>query len=108
MRRRGVRLVAVSSYTAGALIARGPATILPPGLSGRWFGTLVAAADEAGAADRPTAGPRLEVMTAFRLDDWRGKGLPELVDAIAQARPAGHQADRLRQRRARRPGCSLT
>ena len=78
MRRRGVRLVAVSSYTAGALITRGQATILPPGLSRRWFGTLVAAAGGARSAAGATAGPRLEVMTAFRLDDWRDKGLPEL------------------------------
>ena len=82
MRRRGVRLVAVSSYTAGALITRAPATILPPGLSRRWFGTLVAAGGRARSTAGGAAGPRLEVMTAFRLDDWRDKGLPQLVDAI--------------------------
>jgi glycosyltransferase involved in cell wall biosynthesis len=84
MRRRDVRIVAVSSFTAGALFPRalGPgakATILPPGLSAPWFGELVAAA--AAAVGKP--GPGLELMTAFRLDDWQGKGLPQLTSAVA-------------------------
>jgi phosphatidylinositol alpha-1,6-mannosyltransferase len=87
MRRPDVRLVAVSSYTAGALVQRGPATILPPGLSRAWFGELVSAADQASAA-APAApgdgtGAELEIMTAFRLDDWRDKGLPQLTAAIS-------------------------
>src|SRR5579863_7238920 len=41
MSRHDVRLVAVSSFTAGALISHGLATVLPPGLSRSWFGELV-------------------------------------------------------------------
>jgi phosphatidylinositol alpha-1,6-mannosyltransferase len=83
MRRSDVRLVAASSFTAGALFPGCRATILPPGLSRTWFRELTSAADRVGAepADAPEAG--LEVMTAFRLDDWRDKGLPELTGAIA-------------------------
>jgi glycosyltransferase involved in cell wall biosynthesis len=77
MRRANVRIVAVSSFTAGALFPGGQATILPPGLSGTWFRKLTAA-----AADRaPRAGVGL--MTAFRLGEWREKGLPQLTEAIA-------------------------
>jgi glycosyltransferase involved in cell wall biosynthesis len=83
MRRHDVRIVAVSSFTAGALfpsaLAHGAkATILPPGLSTAWFGELVSAA----AADRDRQ-PGLELMTAFRLGDWRDKGLPQLTAAVA-------------------------
>ena len=45
MRHPDVRLVAVSSFTAGALFPGGQATVLPPGLSRTWFGELVSAAD---------------------------------------------------------------
>jgi hypothetical protein len=85
MRRPGVRLVAVSSFTAGALLSRGHATILPPGLSRAWFGELVTAADQAGGGTREG----LEVMTAFRLGDWRDKGLPQLTAAISRLGRAG-------------------
>lgn len=82
MRRRDVRLVAVSSFTAGALLPHGLATILPPGLSRAWFGELVGAGRKAAATD---AAPRsgLGVLTAFRLAEWRDKGLPQLTAAIA-------------------------
>ncbi|MDX6419033.1 MAG: phosphatidyl-myo-inositol dimannoside synthase [Trebonia sp.] len=78
MRRPGVRIVAVSSFTAGSLFPVGQAAILPPGLSRSWFEELVSA----GAAGR---GPRasLELMTAFRLGAWRDKGLPQLTAAVA-------------------------
>jgi glycosyltransferase involved in cell wall biosynthesis len=88
MGRPGVRLVAVSSFTAGALVSRGPAAVLPPGLSRSWFRELVQAADRerCAAGDPPRAG--LEVMTAFRLSDWRDKGLPVLTAALgALGRP---------------------
>jgi glycosyltransferase involved in cell wall biosynthesis len=81
MRRQDVRIVAVSSFTAGVLFPGGPgarSAILPPGLSPAWFGELARAA---GAARGPR--PGLEVMTAFRLGEWREKGLPELIAAIA-------------------------
>ena len=88
MRRSGVRLVAVSSFTAGALVARGPAAILPPGLSRTWFGELVRAADRVRCVDEGTQRPGVEVMTAFRLGEWRDKGLPQLTAAIgALGRP---------------------
>jgi len=83
MRRSNVRLVAVSSFTAGALFSGGRATILPPGLSRSWFGELVSAADRVRDATDPAPRPGLEVMTAFRLDDWRDKGLPQLTAAIS-------------------------
>ncbi len=82
LRRPGVRVVAVSSYTAGALANRCRATVLPPGLSGGWFAELAGAAGRPRAAHR-AAGPGLQLVTAFRLADWRDKGLPELVTAIA-------------------------
>lgn len=78
MCRANVRIVAVSSFTAGALFPGGQSTILPPGLSSAWFRELTAAA----TADRaPRAGVGL--MTAFRLGEWREKGLPQLTEAIA-------------------------
>jgi phosphatidylinositol alpha-1,6-mannosyltransferase len=79
MRRPRVRVVAVSSYTAGVLSAgRRRATILPPGLSQQWFDTLVGAS---GAA--VTGHPGIRLVTAFRLTDWRKKGLPQLLAAVA-------------------------
>jgi phosphatidylinositol alpha-1,6-mannosyltransferase len=78
MRRPGVRVVAVSSFTAGALVGDCLATILPPALSQEWFETLVAAA--ATARDRL---PGTQLATAFRLENWQEKGLPQLIEAIA-------------------------
>jgi phosphatidyl-myo-inositol dimannoside synthase len=79
MRGRRVRVVGVSSFTAGSLIGDCPSTVLPPGLSQRWFDVLVAAAD-----DRRRSGAKssAKLVTAFRLASWREKGLPELVEAI--------------------------
>jgi phosphatidyl-myo-inositol dimannoside synthase len=78
MRRPDVRVVAVSSFTAGVLFGDAPASILPPGVSRDWYDTLV----EASAAPKPgTRG--VELVTVFRLDDWRDKGLPELLAAMA-------------------------
>ena len=53
MSRDNVRLVAVSSFTAGALLPRGLATVLPPGLSRAWFGELVRAAGREAAGKPP-------------------------------------------------------
>jgi glycosyltransferase involved in cell wall biosynthesis len=83
MSRRDVRLVAVSSFTAGALLPNGLATVLPPGLSRAWFGGLVAAASREAAATDATERAGLGVMTAFRLAEWRDKGLPQLTAALA-------------------------
>jgi glycosyltransferase involved in cell wall biosynthesis len=83
MGRPDVRVVAVSSFTAGALfpgtVGQGrTATVLPPGLSRTWFSEL---ADAAAAERAPRQG--LGLTTAFRLDDWRDKGLPQLTAALA-------------------------
>jgi phosphatidyl-myo-inositol dimannoside synthase len=78
MRRPGVHAVAVSSFTAGTLAVDCPATVLPPGLSREWFETLASAAD----APRDPS-PGVELVTAFRLADWRDKGLAELVGAVS-------------------------
>ena len=78
MRRPGVRVVAVSSFTAGTLSPGNPASVLVPGLSREWFHKLVEASTVARACD-----PGLKLLTAFRLGDWRGKGLPQLLDAVA-------------------------
>jgi phosphatidylinositol alpha-1,6-mannosyltransferase len=83
MRRPDVRLVAVSSFTAGALLSRGPAAVLPPGLSRAWFGELVRAADRMRVSTDGVPRPGLELMTAFRLGEWRDKGLPQLTAAIS-------------------------
>jgi phosphatidylinositol alpha-1,6-mannosyltransferase len=78
MTRNGVRVVAVSSFTAGAISRNSPATILPPGLSSEWFRTLTR---PPACNDAPTAGIRL--VTVFRLADWENKGLPEVLEAVA-------------------------
>jgi glycosyltransferase involved in cell wall biosynthesis len=78
MRGPEVRVVAVSSFTSGALSGGVAATILPPGLSGSWFDTLVAA-----SAAPPPARAGVHLVTAFRMPDWRDKGLPQLLDAVA-------------------------
>lgn len=49
MRRRDVRIVAASSFTAGTLFPDCRATILPPGLSRTWFRELTSAAGQVGA-----------------------------------------------------------
>ena len=83
MRHRNMRIVAASSFTAGSLLLfAGQAAILPPGLSRAWFSELVAAGD-AAAAQASDVRVGLELTTAFRLGDWRDKGLPQLTAAIA-------------------------
>ncbi len=82
-----VRVIAVSSFTAGALAGHCRSAVLPPGLSRPWFDTLAreAAENQAGlAADTHAAGANagLELVTAFRLSDWRDKGLPQLLAAV--------------------------
>lgn len=76
MRRRDVHAVAVSCFTAGALATNCHAGILPPGLSQTWFDTLVAASSSVNLA------PGFRIVTAFRLEDWRAKGLPQLIEAV--------------------------
>ena len=76
MRRRDVRVVAISSFTAGVLGVDYSATILPPALSQKWFDTLVASASSA----RQT--PGFQLVTAFRLEAWEEKGLAQLIEAV--------------------------
>ena len=81
MRRAGVRVAAVSNFTAGTLMRDCRATVLPPTLSREWLDTLAAA-----AAGGPDHGPEIRLATAFRLAEWRGKGLPQLVAAVTALR----------------------
>jgi phosphatidyl-myo-inositol dimannoside synthase len=84
LRRAGVRAVAVSNFTAGVLMRDCRATILPPALSQAWFDTLTAAA----ADGRQSHGAEIRLVTAFRLADWRTKGLERLLaSATALRRP---------------------
>lgn len=78
MRCPGVRVVAVSNFTAGALVGDCRATVLRPALSGQWFQALVDTA--ATVRDRPAG---IQLATAFRLADWRDKGLAQLIAAVA-------------------------
>lgn len=78
LRRPDVRAVAVSSYTAGALLGTCQATVLPPALSRQWFGTLVEA-----AAGVPPPGPQVRLVTTFTLGHWQDKGLPQLLAGVA-------------------------
>ena len=78
MRRANVRVVAVSNFTSGAILRDCRATVLPPALSREWFDTLTAA-----AASRKARGHGIGLVSAFRLTDWRGKGLPQVVAAVA-------------------------
>ena len=77
MRGAGVRVVTVSNFIAGALVRDCRATVLPPALSREWFDTLAAA-----AAGRPDRSPGIRLATAFRLADWRLKGLHRLIEAV--------------------------
>jgi glycosyltransferase involved in cell wall biosynthesis len=110
MRAGGVRLVAISSFTAGALMRDGRATILPPALSREWSGTLAAAAGRQGSE------PGIRLTTAFRLAQWRTKGLPQLVEAVTTlGRPdvrltvcgSGDPPADLRRLVAEHPWCTL-
>ena len=77
MRGAGMRVVACSNFTAGAIMRDCRATVLPPALSREWFDILAAA-----AAGRPGHGTGVRLATAFRLTQWRTKGLPQLVEAV--------------------------
>jgi phosphatidylinositol alpha-1,6-mannosyltransferase len=83
MCRSDVRMVAVSSFTAGVLARIGSASVLPPGLSSGWFDTLVGAS----AVEQMRGGEAaLHIITAFRLSQWRDKGLPEIMQAVTLLR----------------------
>lgn len=77
IRRADIRVVAISSFTAGVLFADRAATILPAGVDQEWFDTLVSASVTA-----PPGGTGADLVTVFRLADWQDKGLPEILAAI--------------------------
>ncbi len=86
MHSRAVRMVAVSSFTAGAVAGGRQATVLPPALAPEWFNTLVQAERAA-----PGQAQETRLVTVFRLADWRDKGLPQLIQAVrALGRPGIH------------------
>lgn len=107
-----VRLVAVSAYTAGALVHLGkPVVVPPPGLSESWF-AILSEASESGCS---RADP-VELVTAFRLRQWRDKGLAQVLDALEGAHPellhlticgSGELSTELREILARYPWCTL-
>ncbi|WP_165485995.1 glycosyltransferase family 4 protein [Frankia sp. Cppng1_Ct_nod] len=74
------RPLTVSSFSAGALLSFGVPVVLPPGIDPLWRQILQETPRRAGA-DRPPV-----VLTVFRLSAWRGKGLPELAEAIQHVR----------------------
>lgn len=77
MRRSDVRVVAVSDFTAGALVGVRGAAVLNPGVSPDWYHMLI---NSRSTARRSR--DRIDLVTAFRLGDWRDKGLPTVVEAI--------------------------
>jgi phosphatidyl-myo-inositol dimannoside synthase len=81
LRHPRVRPVAISGFSAGALYPLVPAGVLPPGLSAEWFDALVAAGGGLRSNHSTT-----QLMTSFRLESWREKGLPEIVEAIRRTR----------------------
>lgn len=74
--RAGWRIVTVSSFSAGALAACGPVTVLPPGIPQERYERLVTDAplDERPARD-------IDVLTVFRLAHAEVKGAFELLQA---------------------------
>ncbi|WP_168801788.1 glycosyltransferase family 4 protein [Glycomyces buryatensis] len=77
MRRADVRVVAGSSFTAGAIAPVCRAGVLHPGIAADWYRTLV----DAARPERAHTG-RFDLVTAFRLGDWKSKGLPTLLEAL--------------------------
>lgn len=80
MRMPRLRIIATSSYTAGALSGICSARVLHPGLSREWFQVLVASTR---SIERE---PGVNITTAFRLAQWREKGLSQLLSAVASLR----------------------
>ncbi len=90
MRRQGVRVVAISSFTAGALAGHCHATVLPPGLSRGWFDMLVKA-----SADTPsgTRGRIWQPLSRWGIGEIRGfrncsQLSPLLIGKISRSRYA--------------------
>jgi phosphatidylinositol alpha-1,6-mannosyltransferase len=77
MRHADVRVVTASNFSAGALAGRCHANVLYPGVASDWYHTLINAGEQAQRAPG-----ELNLVTAFRLDDWRDKGLETILEAI--------------------------
>jgi phosphatidyl-myo-inositol dimannoside synthase len=73
-RQSDVRVVGVSNFTAGVLVRTCRALVLTPGLSEDWFRTLATA--------RQVASETIEIVSVFRLESWRDKGLATLLEAV--------------------------
>lgn len=73
--RPDIQVVAISNFTAGALVGTTRAQVLAPGLTQLWFQTLQAAV--------PFRRTGIRLLTIFRLEDWRLKGLGTLLAAMA-------------------------
>ena len=91
-----VRVVAVSSFTAGALSGTCQATGLRASASSqKWFNRLV----EASAIPQKRDS-KLKLTTAFRLADWRDKGLSQILDSVKALGDLDIGANRVRKWRA--------
>jgi glycosyltransferase involved in cell wall biosynthesis len=110
MRRRDVRVLAASAFSAGALSRTCRAAVLHPGVAADWYGTLVA------AGGPPRTGDEIGLVTVFRLAAWRGKGLETVlraIDLLADERVrlticgAGPAPPDLVATAARRPRCTV-
>jgi glycosyltransferase involved in cell wall biosynthesis len=77
IRRPDVHVVTCSNFSAGALATTAQASVLNPGVSPAWFDALVTAS----TLPRPPSN-HVNLVTAFRLGDWRDKGLATLLEAI--------------------------
>jgi phosphatidylinositol alpha-1,6-mannosyltransferase len=89
VRARLLEMVAISDFTAGAVVGLGNARILPPGVSNNWFSRLTQVAD---TRERRSPGS-LRVLTVVRLAEAAKKGVLELAAAVAALRVEGRQVE---------------
>jgi glycosyltransferase involved in cell wall biosynthesis len=80
LRRAGWRIVAISSFGAGALVEGGPVTVLSPGIPRGRYERLLSAVDSA---------PTFDLLTVFRLEDAELKGVYEVFHACDVVRRQG-------------------
>jgi glycosyltransferase involved in cell wall biosynthesis len=111
LRRRDVRVVAASNFSAGALARTCRSNVVPPGIAPEWYETLVRASVLARPPDR-----ELHLITAFRLGSWHGKGLDTILQAVELVGPdrirlticgTGPVTAALRARTVRHPWCRV-
>jgi phosphatidylinositol alpha-1,6-mannosyltransferase len=85
VRHSSTRLIAVSDFTAGALISLQAASIVPPSLSPERRALLQAVGRDRSAR----RGDILRILTVFRLTDFENKGGAVLLDAVREVRRRG-------------------